>query len=293
MTWPDTNNTRCQSKSKENILQKVGPLSFTPTCKVDDSNPNVEPTAAKDNIAAGALAEAKEELGKFYDNTVKDLKTKQGYDTMTDAQKKKFDEEVESATKKREALWAELKTLAKVDQQECDDDCKALFEADLLTWGKEVYEECAKSKNDIACREAEKIFKDNLTRKATGTKNFYSGMTEPERKEFIKGYEADKKKLESSLAAAWMADHKPKAGAEGSTCAGETKCTGTDQCCGTAKPASGYVAATLTDICVKKSTDGKATLYEDGLDRKYDHTCSAKSLAVSVAAFATAVFASM
>lgn len=293
MTWPDTNNTRCQSKSLENKLQTVGPLSFTPTCKVDDSNPNVEPTPAKDNIAAGALAAAKEELGKFYDNTVADLKKKQGYETMSDADKAKFDKEVEASTKKREALWADLKTLAKVDQQECDDDCKALFEADLLTWGKEVYEECAKAKNGIACREAEKIFKENLTRKAAGEKNFYSGMTESERKEFDKGYEVDKKKLESSLAAAWMADHKPAAGAEGSTCAGDTKCTGTNQCCGTAKPATGYVAAELKDICVKKSTDGKATLYEDGLDRKYDHTCSAKSLVVSVAAFAAAAFASM
>jgi hypothetical protein len=54
---------------------------------------------------------------------------------MTDDAKAAFDEKEASNLAARQALWDELKTTAGYDSADCDDDCKAIFNADLLKWG--------------------------------------------------------------------------------------------------------------------------------------------------------------
>jgi len=192
----------------------------------------------------------------------------------------------------REALWDELKTTAGYNSADCDDDCKSVFEVDLLKWGQEVYQQCSQDPDSIACREAESLKKEEETARAAGDKNYYSGMTASERTTFDSARVDEVAKLESSLAAAWIESNKPAAGAEGSACA-EDKCTKDTMCCGDSKPKTGNSGDELKKICVT-STDKKTGSYTDGLGRGYDHTCAtaARFLAAS-AAFATAAFALM
>lgn len=212
---------------------------------------------------------------------------------MTTEEKAAFDEKEASNKTKREALWAELKTTAGYNSSDCDDDCKAVFEADLLKWGKAVYETCSQDANGIACREAEKLKKDEETARASGDKNYYSGMTVAERETFDAARVETVAQLESSLAAAWIDNNKPAAGAEGSACGEGNKCTKETQCCGDSKPKAGNTGSELKTICVT-STDKKVGSYTDGLGRGYDHTCAkGAQMLTAGAAFAAAAFALM
>jgi len=299
MSWPDANNTRCKDKALEGKEQTVGFTKFTPSCKVDakptPGGTTVKPENAKQDLAAGALAAAKENLGKFYDNILKDKKTLEGYDKMDAAAKKKFDEEQAATKLKREKLWDELRKAAKADASTCGDDCKAIFEADLLKWGKAVYETCKADAKSIDCREAEKIKKAEEKARAAGVKNYYL-MTPTEREAFNTARKADVAKEKSSLAAAWLKSNVPSAGKDGSSCAGTKKCTGTTLCCGTSKPKAGDVkkgATSLPKVCVT-SKDKKKGTWKNDFGWSYDHTCDgAKALLASGAAFATAALALM
>jgi hypothetical protein len=276
----------------DGVLQNIGPTSFTPTCKADIDT-SVTPESAQADLAAGALAEASEALGTFYTGLLNERKDDAKYAEMTDDEKAKFDEGEAELLAKREALWAELKTTAGYASAECDDDCKAVFEADLLAWGKVVYEECSQDKSGIACREAEKIKKDEETARATGDKNYYSGMTAAERTSFDTARVETVARLESSLAAAWIDNNKPAAGAEGSACDADNKCTKDTMCCGDSKPNAGNTGSELKTICVT-STDKETGTFTDGLGRGYSHTCAkGAQMLTAGAAFAAAAFALM
>jgi len=49
----------------DRVLQDLGPLSITPSCKITDDD-EAEPESAQADIAAGALAQANEKLTGFY-----------------------------------------------------------------------------------------------------------------------------------------------------------------------------------------------------------------------------------
>lgn len=70
-------------------------------------------------------------------------------------------------------MWDELKTIAGYNDDACDDDCKSIFNVDLLQWGQKVYEKCTQDIEGIACREAEKIKKEEETARAGGDSNYY------------------------------------------------------------------------------------------------------------------------
>lgn len=194
-------------------------------------------------------------------------------------------------------MWTELRKAAKTDVSNvsCTDDCRAIFEADLLKWGKAVYETCKADAKSIECREAEKIKKAEETARAAGVKNYYL-MTPTERDAFTTARKADVAKEKSSLAAAWLKSNVPAAGKDGSSCAGTTKCTGTTLCCGTSKPKAGDVskgAKTLAKVCVT-SKDKKKGAWKNDFGWSYDHTCDiAKNLIATGAAFATAAYTLM
>jgi len=115
-------------------------------------------------------------------------------------------------------------------------------------------------------------------------------MTSAERTAFDEARVEEVAKLESSLAAAWIADNKPAAGKEGSACA-EDKCTDEKMCCGDSK--AKIDGDDLKKICVT-STDKKTGTFTDGLGRGYDHTCATGAKFLSAAAaFATASYALM
>jgi hypothetical protein len=59
MLWPDSNNARCKDEALDNVLQQIGPTSFTPTCKAAVDTEAV-PESAQADLAAGALAQASE-----------------------------------------------------------------------------------------------------------------------------------------------------------------------------------------------------------------------------------------
>lgn len=78
--YPDTNNKRCMLRSGDKVMITVGPASFSPTCP-NNSAEDAIPENAQDDISAGALAEANEELDAWRLNLKSDAKTAAGYDT--------------------------------------------------------------------------------------------------------------------------------------------------------------------------------------------------------------------
>jgi len=120
--------------------------------------------------------------------------------------------------------------------------------------------------------------------------HYYKVMTGNDRERFDKSRNDEVKALESSLAAAFIKDKRPDAGAEGSSCSKETKCTNAAHCCGTAKPvANAFVTPAIEGICVS-STSGT---YTDGLGREYTHTCGARALIATAAAAVTMAYSLM
>jgi len=243
---------------------------------------DVVPENAQDDIADGALAEAAEELANFYTNQLADAKENAGYDDMTDEEKAEFDQAAEADADKRKELFDELKETAGYEGEDCDKECKARFESELLKWGKEVYQTCKDDPKGIACRQANEIRKDDGKARAEGDKNYYHGMTDDERAEFDKESQDRKKGLESTLAAAWLKDHAPQAGEEGSDCS-VNKCTNPNHCCGTSTPQEGaWVNEKLEKICGNKIMKK----YEDVLGSKYDHVCEGAQKVMATAAAA-------
>ena len=71
------------SRDLAKVVQTAGPATFTPTC-TPESEEDAVPENAQDDIAAGALAEASEELTKFFNAQKEDAQAKAGYDDMTE-----------------------------------------------------------------------------------------------------------------------------------------------------------------------------------------------------------------
>jgi len=261
MNYPDANNLSCQKKTLAGKAQTVGPLTFTPTCEAGWNNvPQEEVGNAGDTIAQKALSEANEKLKNYHAAQLKDAKTKAGYDKLSEEEKGKFDKAQEEEEKKRDELVAELKKLAKVDGDDCKDDCKAKFEEELYKWYQSVYETCQENAKSPKCRDANTLKKKLETARAgTGddAKNFYSKMTDEDRVAFAKTWDEEEKKEVSALAAAWVKANPPKEGEVGSACKTETlppSCPTATHCCGTATPKDGaFVKEAKKNICVVRT----------------------------------------
>lgn len=133
--YPDHNGRRCMLKENHAKTLFSGPISFTPTCPSIEAPEDIVPENAADDIAKGALAEASEELAKWYDNILVDKRIEGGYDGLTDEEKQAFDEIHLSKEDERNALWDTFKAAINYeDEEKCDDNCKAIFEAELLKW---------------------------------------------------------------------------------------------------------------------------------------------------------------
>lgn len=85
-------------------------------------------------IAANALSEATEQLSTYWDNLKTDAKSADKYDDMTEEEKAQWDADWATKVEEYEALVTELKTTIGYDEEACDDSCKAIFEAELLSW---------------------------------------------------------------------------------------------------------------------------------------------------------------
>lgn len=155
--YPDSSNRRCMAKSIDKVLQKVGPVSFTPTCAVEDGGIDVVPENAQDDIASGALADASEALNSFWTNQVNDKKTAASYETMDAEAKAAFDAEITAEEATNDSILGQLKTAIGYTADACDDNCKAIFEADVLKWRKSVYEICKENRKAITCQKANEL----------------------------------------------------------------------------------------------------------------------------------------
>jgi len=154
---------------------------------------------------------------------------------MSAEDKKAWDEKKAAADKEREEFWTELKK--EVGFDDMDDAQKAVFEDDLLTWGRKNFETCKTEPNSIDCREGKALKKKAETARAgkgDGEKNYYK-MTKEEREAFDKTWADQGKKNKAALAAAWIKDNAPAAGSNGAACGAEGVCP-EGQCCGYSVP---------------------------------------------------------
>lgn len=206
---------------------------------------------------------------------------------MTDAQKATWDTERAKLVKERETFDAKLRTDAGYETDACDDDCKAIFDAEFLEWKKDVFETCKATPDSIECRDANAIKTDTESRRNTA--GWYSKDVDA-RKTWNESDEAEVEKNNKALVAAFMKDNAPASGKDGSTCSGETECGVETQCCGVSTPEGNSVGVTtgqLDDICVDKTS----LKYTDGLGRQYKHMCDgAKALLASASALIAATY---
>jgi hypothetical protein len=283
-TWPDTNNKRCTDKTKDGIAQTIAPFAeWTPKC-AKAGNP--APISAADDLANRAIAKASEELVKFNNTKIEDLRTASGYKDMDDAAKAKFDETQAKNKADKEALLAKLRLDAGIDGAGCDKTCQSIYADELLKWEKAVLVSCTANEKSIECRESIKIRTTNeAARKADG---YYSKDAEG-RSTFDTSNSEQEKAEKSKLTAAWLEKTAPAAGAAGSKCSATNACTTAEHCCGTATavPKEGVTAyPEITGICVDKVL----AKYTDDLARDYTHECGAKALLASATAIFAAVF---
>jgi len=271
--WPDSNNRRCMERALDKVSQTVGPVTFSPTCPVADGD--VVPENAQDDISAGALAEANEELDSWRANLLSDAKEAAGYDTdaCDAACKAKFDEDADAAAAKAAEFITSLKAIVDYDDAaNCDDACKAVFEANLLKWEKEAYQTCKDDAKGIACREANEIYKDTVTAQGNA---YYAG--EASDRETFDGSRAEAvEALESSLAAAWLEANDPGAGTEGGECNAEgDSCTNPGEvdaegfdielCCGTMTHNTNKGSDGKATFLVNKCANKKTKKFEDSI----------------------------
>ena len=137
-------------KTFDGVKQTAGPISFTPSCKASDDD-NVAPENARDDISAGALAQAAEALSGFYESQLKDAKTAAGYDELSDEAKKAWDEKRTASDNERKEFFDKLRT--DTGFENFDDASKAIFEDELLEWARENFEACKIDSKSISCRE--------------------------------------------------------------------------------------------------------------------------------------------
>lgn len=136
---------------------------------------------------------------------------------MSADDKAAWDKEWDADADKAAAFVTKLKETAKYNDEACDAACKAVFEADLLTWKKEVYETCKADKEGIECRKADDLKED--VEKSRG-KDYYTG-TKEYRAEADEAQKEKTEALKSTLVAAWREENKPAAGTNGGMCSEE------------------------------------------------------------------------
>jgi len=276
---------------------------LTPSCpsiNTDGTVNEVVPENAQDDISAGALAEAKEDLDNFFNSQLADAKAAAKYDTeeCDDDCKAEFDKGAQAAKDKREEDWAELKALAGYETEDCDDTCKEVFEANLLAWEKDKYEACADNKLSIECSKALEIKKGVEELRAKGDKPYYA-MTAEEREAADEAEKAEVEKNKATITAA-VVDEPYAAGEDGSSCA-EVQCSGAGQCCGTSTlkgTESDETPITSEATCAVATREvmivGPAAApgsWTDRTGREWSHMClSMAKLGSSVAAAAVATY---
>lgn len=232
---------------------------------------------------------------------------------MTDAEKTSFDEAQAAAKLADDEFIAGLKTTAGFDGDDCDDNCKSVFEAELLVWKKQVYETCKANSKSIECREANTIKKDTETARAASTDNFYATMTKEQRESFDNARQDAVKAQETALAAQFIKDNRPTAGV-GAVCGPSSyegilgsgvapvlslfgaddsvKCTqpvtdGPELCCGVATQT---VGANVNDKLVMCNERTVGLTFTNDVSQTYTFECMlATKLASSVAAAAVAM----
>lgn len=143
---------------------------------------------------------------------------------MSAEDKKAWDEKKAAADKDREEFWAALKK--DVGYSEMDDAAKAIFEDDLLAWGRKNFETCKTDELSIECRKGRELKTKVETARAgkgDGEKNYYS-MTKEEREAFDKTWADQDKKNKAALAAAWIKENPVAAGENGAKCGENGAC---------------------------------------------------------------------
>ena len=205
---------------------------------------------------------------------------------MTAGEKEAWDEERATQTGKRDEFDAKLKTDAGFAELSTED--KNIFESELLTWKKAVYEACKADEKSIECKDFEALKEEEETRrKADG---FYS-KDATAREAFTEAGKAEVATKKAALTAAFMESNKPAAGSGevGADCRGtdnEKKDCAEDQCCGVAENANTEVDD-IEFICL----DSTAKVFTDGLGRDYTINCDgAKALLASASALVAAVY---
>jgi len=204
---------------------------------------------------------------------------------MSAEDKEKWDAEWKAETDKADEVIKGFRTTAGYDKDSCDDACKAVFEADLLKWQKEVYETCKADKEGIACRKADELREDEMKNRGEA---YYTGTADDR----TAADEAQKEKteaLKAQLVAAFREENKPAAGTSGGMCS-ETQLCDTQLCCGNSTPDADQKFATenLENICASALT----LKYQDDLGNNYTHVCTGlmatKLFAVAAAAVTAA-----
>lgn len=211
------------------------------------------------------------------------MKDKDGYATMTDADKAKWDEEYGAKEYDSKLRKESDKTEAGFDDMTIEQ--KTVYEADLLEWMKETWEACQENKDSIECTKKWEIRKEQqMERNANG---FYAKSAD-DRKSFDDGLKDIMKSKKAGLTAAWIKDNKPAKGSseEWAPCSATDKCANPDHCCGTADPRDGKNDP-ITGVCSDKN---KREMTATKLKMVYYHECGAKALIASAATFIASTY---
>lgn len=215
MQTPDTNNRRCRPRTEANNQLVIGPITIaSPKCEPeswDDFVASLNVSNAQDDVAAQTLSEATTALQGYLDNLKADARNRAEYNTFVGIAKAGWDSNYKTTIEDtRTDLYTALKT--QVGYANFSDTAKALFEEELLEWEKAYYTTCKANADDIACRQAFEIKKDEEKARSLTTPNYYTTMTAAERTTYQSGRTEEVAALEASLAVAWLNDHSPAAG---------------------------------------------------------------------------------
>lgn len=251
----------------DKVAQTAGPVTFTPSCANDATNPDVAPENAQDDIAKGKLTEASDETNKFFDNEKADKKAAAKYDEMSEEEKAEFDKKLDATDAKRTEFKDALKKAVGFDGENFGDACKAVFEEEYLKYEKVRYEDCTKDEDGLYCGEADELIKRAFeSMKGDGSaeaKNYFCGdsgteMTEDDRKEWKAAYNTQREKDGAALVALSVENGGPKEGEDGYTCGPNGQCP-VGSCCGNSKPSE-------TQVMAANQVQGAISAWIDKLD---------------------------
>lgn len=237
---------------------------------------------------------------------------------MSAEEQEAFDKARKAVREEKEAEFAKLKKAAGYDDDNCDLECKAAYEEDLLAWRKNVFETCKTDEKSIQCVKAFELREDEEQARAGGDKNYYHGMTPEEKSSFTENRQEAIKAVEASISAAFIKASKPAKGQSGSDCdvaavteGGKASCSNKEanHCCGTAKPKEGAFVNESIEICMPAPTAAggvggalnaavgvaPTSDYENVVGDKYTFTCyeGAYRIASTVAATVAAAYTLM